>query len=163
MIQRIQSVYLALAVLFSLLPLGLPVWQYTIAGATETVTALQAQAPEGQVLFFDHASPLALGAHSAWLLLLLAGSGLCGFAIFRYQDRLRQIGLLRIAALLLMLALLALVLLTLQGPAILQGSADQGGAAYGIAFPAIALLLVVLAMRAIRKDEELVRSVDRIR
>lgn len=58
--------------------------------------------------------------------------------------------------------ILALVLLTQQGPEYLSASAASTPG-YGMIFPIVAVFLVFLGIRGIRKDEEKVRSVDRIR
>ena len=79
--------------------------------------------------------------------------------IFLFKDRKLQFVLGRIIILinLFLLALLIYVSLTLPG----EASVSEKG--IGMFLPILAILLLVLANKAIKKDEDLVKSVDRLR
>jgi hypothetical protein len=79
--------------------------------------------------------------------------------IFLFKDRKLQFVLGRIIILinLFLLALLIYLSLTLPG----ETSVSEKG--IGMFLPILAILLLVLANKAIKKDEDLVKSVDRLR
>ncbi|WP_298763239.1 DUF4293 domain-containing protein [uncultured Polaribacter sp.] len=80
-------------------------------------------------------------------------------AIFLFNNRKLQfvIGRLAILINLILLGLLIYVSLTLPGEIIIS---EKG---IGMFIPIIAVLLIVLANKAIKKDEDLVKSADRLR
>jgi multidrug transporter EmrE-like cation transporter len=84
-----------------------------------------------------------------------------GYTLFKYRERKSQIIWLKFTFLLFAVSFVLLSMFISGIPAALPGSVLTAGPA--IACPFLALLLNWLAARAIRKDEELVRSVDRIR
>ena len=143
MIQRIQSIFLALGALCTFGLFG--------ADAAETATAV----PNSEI--FDDArfnvfdSPLLIGGVVAAGLLLLV-------AIFLFRNRRLQTVLARVA-LIITLAYLAF------GGVLYSGAvgAAQASAAFGIALPVLAIIFAVLSARYIQKDEKLVRSADRLR
>ncbi len=146
MIQRIQTLYLALAAACLSGTFALPF------ARTLSPTA------EGQ-LFRDGRYDL----HDHPALLLLAATGiLCATAaIFLFKNRPLQMRL----ALLSLLATAALVLLALVlfwNETALFGEASPTPS-MGSALPVAAAFLLVLARRHIKKDEELVQSMDRLR
>lgn len=138
MIQRVQSLFLLLATALGVALLAVPV--ATVGGQSVTV-------PGAGVL------PAIAGALAA---------ALPAAQIFLYKNRLRQIRIGRwaMAAAALMVALFVINLL--QTPPADGVSADIAPRAAAI-FPVAIVALEILANRAIRKDEELVRSIDRIR
>jgi hypothetical protein len=79
--------------------------------------------------------------------------------IFLYKDRKLQFVVGRIIILinLFLLALLIYLSLTLSGETLVS---EKG---IGMFLPILAILLVVLANKAIKKDEDLVKSADRLR
>ena len=81
----------------------------------------------------------------------------CLVSIFLYKDRARQRNLVTVD-LWLSLALIVTmaVAFVLAGPIVLS-------AAWPVLFPTVAFVLIVLARRAITRDIELVRSMDRLR
>lgn len=80
-------------------------------------------------------------------------------AIFLFKDRKLQfvIGRLAILVNLILLGLLIYVSLTLPG----ETAVSKKG--IGMFIPIVAILLIVLANKAIKKDEDLVKSADRLR
>tara|TARA_Y100000034_G_scaffold111271_1_gene144128 strand:- start:17370 stop:17741 length:372 start_codon:yes stop_codon:yes gene_type:complete len=91
--------------------------------------------------------------------LFIASALVALFAIFKFQNRKLQITLGRIVILinLILLGLLVYLLLTLSGEAAVSKKD------IGMFLPIVAMLFVLLANKAIQKDEDLVKSVDRLR
>lgn len=157
MIQRIQSIFLLLAVLANLAVLMLPVWQSDLTGNSSMISALvvEGENTENTLQFFEHTDSTHLAMHSLFLGMVVLSSLLLAFTIFRYNDRPGQIRLTYIGIILIFVEILAVVLLAQSGTA----ARPQ----IGFGLPVVAILLSWLAARFIRKDEDLVRSVDRIR
>ena len=173
MIQRIQSVYLALAAILCVACLCLPLGHLTDAASGETVGTLynlwvHIPSPIGSTITTDGAPILAeaaAGTHlftpwALFALLVLITTGLV-FCIFLFKQRLVQSRLAMLCCILLVgwyavYAAFAIFLL----PARLDASFQLTPWA---AFPAISCIFSYLAFRAILKDEMLVRSLDRLR
>jgi hypothetical protein len=83
-------------------------------------------------------------------------------SILSYKNRPRQILLNLINSLLIAIATVAAALLISDAEKILLPS-EKGSFQIGLFLPVIALICNMLANRFIRKDENLVRSADRIR
>ncbi len=81
----------------------------------------------------------------------------CLVAIFMYKDRIRQRGLVTVD--LWLTVALALML----GASVLTAGAAMTSMVWPALLPIVAAVLLVLARRAIQKDIELVRSMDRLR
>jgi len=151
MIQRIQSIYLLLAAAVLASPIFLP-----LATATGDTTAL---ASTGDNFFAD-------GIY--WVkefpggISLLFAAAFSIYAIFLYKDLTRQMNLAGgMSILTILLSALFASLGYYYAQHLPEGSAVH--LAVGSAFPVIAVPLLVLAYHAIKKDEELVRSSDRLR
>ena len=158
MLQRIQTVFLLLVALMMLLTLFFPFWTYQTPDSDEYYGLF--------AFYFEKIDP---GSETPVRLyfpftfiatLAVAAITIAMLEITRYKNRLLQIKLgalnsLLIAGTLILAAYFATDFIKSQGVA---GN-------YGIAFflPAAALFFNLLANRYIRKDEKLVRSVDRIR
>lgn len=144
MIQRIQTVYLFIALLISaVLPFVFPLW--TDAGGKEWFVS--------DALNSDNIYIMVSGAGfflSALLSLI---------AIFMYKNRKAQVGLNRLNIVLNFLLLGAIVYLLLTLP----GEAEVSEKGIGSFLPLAAILFLALANKAIIKDEKLVKSVDRLR
>lgn len=84
------------------------------------------------------------------------------FSIFQFKNRLRQIQLGALNSLLLASAIGVSLFFVLKSEQLLAQEA-QGVYEWGFYMPIIALLFNMMANRAIRRDEKLVRSADRIR
>ncbi len=156
MLQRIQSIYLFLVFVFAILFVMLPL-AYFPAEAPEIPFRLSKYN-----IFYD-----ALGDLSGhWIALLLLGLFALGvfltiYTSFQYKDRLFQIRLGKYN----MLVHAAMILVAFFLTDNLRNQVHDAGFSYGpgIFFPIISLIFVLLANRAIKKDEEMVRSADRIR
>lgn len=144
MIQRIQTIYLFLASAIS----GGLIFVFNLWGTLKdsSVYALE--------LFKDEATLLKI------IPVLFLASALISFiTIFLFKNRKMQFVIGRIVILinLFLLGLLIYVSLTLPG----ETAVSEKG--IGMFLPILAILLVVLANKAIKKDEDLVKSVDRLR
>lgn len=143
MIQRIQSIYLLLAT--------------AISGGLIFVFNLWST-PKHTTFVIDLFKEDSLLLNGISLLFLLSAFSTC-VAIFLYKRRQLQFVLGRISILinLLLLGLLIYVSLTLPGE---MKISEKG---IGMFLPIIAIVFVVFANKAIQKDEDLVKSVDRLR
>ncbi len=143
MIQRIQSIYMVLVALIS----GGLIFVFSLWTDAEAnryaLDLLKAEAIELQLI------PV----------LFLLSAVLVLIAIFLFKNRKRQFVLNRITILvnLFLLGLLLYYLLNLPG----EVAISKKG--IGVFLPVVNVLLLVLANKAIQKDENLVKSVDRLR
>jgi glucan phosphoethanolaminetransferase (alkaline phosphatase superfamily) len=158
MIQRVQTIFLFFVTVAMGLTLGTELWNQSVGDLGDswhlsafTLTNLDAK---GEVLQSSSKWYLAALATFAGLLALIS--------IFQYRTRSRQM-LLNMINSLVMVSLVAATFLTTNG--INAAIQAQEGGSYGIGFWAIlvAMVMNMLANRFIKKDEALVRSVDRIR
>lgn len=136
MIQRIQTIYMALAFIVSgILSLVLPLW-------TDG---------KGQEFFVGH--------NTAYTLLFGLSAALSIIAIFTYQKRQTQFVYNRLNMILnvILLGLFVYQSLNLSGEILVS---EKG---IGMFLPIISIILLVFANKAIKKDEDLVKSADRIR
>mgnify|MGYP000123757552 FL=1 len=143
MIQRIQTVYLLLASIIS----GVLIFVFNLwKSIKKDIFALDLLNSESLMLKIIP-------------ILFLVSAILAFVAIFIFKNRKLQfvIGRLTILINLILLGLLIYVSLTLPG----EASVSEKG--IGMFIPILAILLVVLANKAIKKDEDLVKSVDRLR
>ena len=142
MIQRIQSIYLLLVIFLSL---GAPFFFKLWVEADNEVFAFD--------LFAYESISYKLVPISFIISALLAL-----ITIFRYNDRQQQFVLGRIIILINLFLLGILIYLSLNIPG--EIFSEKG---IGMFIPSIVILFSVLANKAIRKDENLVKSVDRLR
>ncbi|MCI4668446.1 MAG: DUF4293 domain-containing protein [Bacteroidia bacterium] len=167
MLQRIQSIFLLVAMLTNLSILILPVWTFMDKGQgyVETVNALsiQAQQPgeDKSMTAFDHPDTLKMVMHVSAMGLSIVSGILLLITIFMFNDRMRQKRMAYISVILTMLLLVCLVVLTNSGPSIIAG--EMSTAAFGFFMPVVSIMMIWLAINRIQKDEDLVNSVDRIR
>lgn len=140
MLQRVQSLYLFGAAVVTTIFLFVPLWGGMRLSLCSWLFGLGGVAP----LF------LTLLALLSALVLVLA--------ICLFRARKKQMKLCRVAfALQLALLILPLLSLTLQGAVPFQTHP------LSLAFPLVAMVLISLALKAIARDEALVRAADRIR
>lgn len=160
MIQRIQTLYLALIAALS----------FTVASA-KLYDLAPGQTAKGSALYTvtvwkimstDHNNTVELSANPALGLVLIAIGFVALITAWLYKNRKKQIALCKI----MLLLSLAWVGLFLSGINTLR---TVGGAGYQFKlypFTALVVLIpvfILLALRGIKKDEELVRSADRLR
>ena len=142
MIQRIQSIYLLLVIFLSI---GAPFFFKLWVEADNEVFAFDLFAYESILYKLVPISFII----SALLALI---------TIFRFNDRQQQFVLGRIIILINLFLLGILIYLSLNIPG--EIFSEKG---IGMFIPSIVILFAVLANKAIRKDENLVKSVDRLR
>lgn len=157
MIQRIQSVFLALAALLPAALLFVPLWSKTDP-ATGQHAALY-------LWKFVHQKKQELIANQLiWYYLpaVLLSILLSLWALFSYQNRIRQLQINAANTLVLMLLIVGSTYQVTQHYEALFLS-SQKGHYYGFFILAATMVFITLANRFIRRDEQLVRSADRIR
>jgi drug/metabolite transporter (DMT)-like permease len=145
MIQRIQSIFLLLAGIAFFSLFGLPF-------ATSTV-AIPHIFDDKMYDIMD--SPLLL-------ILTILGGAISLVAIFLYNNRTVQVKLSNIVIVLSILLIVLAVLLVFN-----EGTTDKGAdtitESAGIGMPFLSLIFSVLASKFIRKDDNTVKSMDRLR
>ncbi|MEY4595452.1 MAG: hypothetical protein RIQ47_1862 [Bacteroidota bacterium] len=151
MIQRIQTLFLLFVVVLSLLLLWLPVYEFpdispaTAESATPAVEKVKAYLITNNTLL-----TIINGAIGVMSLL----------AIFLFRQRNLQLRICNVVLLLLCIMVGFLFFLAdTMGTNLEQRISYQ----YGAYFPLLQLVFTFLAARGIRKDEELIRSADRLR
>ena len=157
MIQRIQTLYLMVVTLLMVVMLIFPLVFIGVDGHQVTLSAFTISDAEG-----------VLSYASAWLGAALAVATLLPFVtIFLYKNRQLQIRLCGVECVLLLGAVLLVGAFTYSVCNNIFADFDITWANIAIRFPVIlpliSLVLTPLAMRAILRDELLVRSLDRIR
>lgn len=143
MLQRIQTIYLLLASIIS----GALIFVFDLWKSIKSnIFALDLLNSNSYIL-------------KAIPILFLVSAIISFVAIFLFKDRKLQfvVGRLAILVNLILLGLLIYVSLTL------PGEAEVSEKGIGMFIPILAILLIVLANKAIKKDEDLVKSADRLR
>lgn len=151
MIQRIQTVYLALAVILLLLCCCMPLAQFAPEGMGVPATLYSLVLLDGNGVVESYCP-------TGQFLLLAIAEVLCIAAIFGYKNRRRQMKICSAAMCMLILwyvAFAAIYFLLAKGTTLVPE--------YASCLPVIALIFCWLARKAIKKDDDLVRSADRIR
>lgn len=160
MIQRIQSVYLALAGLLGILMCFFPLIRVVPGdGASGQVSYLLSMLDVQTVS--NGTSALLI---RFWPLVILNGlvATACLFIIFSYGNRKKQMHYAQVL-LLMEMVLIGLLFFYSNKVVHLAGTSFQYSWSIYTVFPLLQVLFTFLAKRAIRKDEELVRSADRLR
>lgn len=171
MIQRIQTLWLALAVLLSVAAFFFPVAIFEFTYKDAAITTIYKLIPSQSAL---------ITPEPAWS--LLVGNVLVGIisliTIFLYKNRTLQRKILAFSFLIAVIEIALIYLYQLdsglkqvitylcQGtPEIIPSTIAAAKITYGFAsfFPIVQILCFVFALKGIRKDEALVRSADRIR
>ncbi|MCC3155406.1 DUF4293 family protein [Hymenobacter sp. BT770] len=157
MIQRIQSVFLLLLALAMLSVLALPLW-HKVDGLTHQELTLTAFGFDAKGLQL----PGTIGP--VWVIgvLAAASAAVAFYEIFQFRSRGKQLLLGSINLLLITGTLGASFYFSNKGEQLLNMKL-QGQFLAGFYLPTLALLLNLLANRFIRRDEQLVRSADRLR
>lgn len=142
MIQRIQSIWLLLAAAAAFLTLKFSFYSGNIIAAGSSSRTYAALTAQGNML----------------LLILTAGLGLASLiSIFLYKNRKQQF---RIVLLCLVISIINLVLFFVETRKYVVGEGNFDlTAAIAFAVP----IFLFLALRGIRKDDKLVKSLDRLR
>lgn len=136
MLQRIQTIYLLISV-------GISAGLIVVFNLWTTTT---------EVAFYAKDDVL-------YLSLFLGSAALSLIAIFKYNKRQTQFVLGRLNIILNFILLGLFVYRSLN----LSGETDVSEKGIGMLLPIFSIVFLVLANKAIKKDEELVKSVDRLR
>lgn len=137
MLQRIQTIYLLLAfVATGVLPFFIPLWTMS----------------DGKTFFFMQSQ--------IYVVFFALSTTLTVLSIVSYKKRQNQfvLGRLNIILNLILLGLFVYRSLNVSGETL--AVSEKG---IGMFLPIVAIVLLVLANKAIKKDEDLVKSVDRLR
>jgi hypothetical protein len=163
MIQRFQSVFLFFVTLSMIATLFFPIWQKVDAANSEvvTITAFQLtyesfDPTSGEKTLISSKSTIAVS------ILALLAAAVAAFSIFQYNNRMNQIKLGALNAL-LMAATLGTAFYYIYKSEELLSNTIEPSYLFGFYAIMIGLVFNMLANRFIRKDENLVRSADRIR
>lgn len=146
MIQRIQSIFLFLAAAAGFGVLALP-----FATTPEIV--------QGSSLFAD--KMFSIGDNIGLLVLFAVAGALSLAAIFLYQNRSLQMKIGKMALGADVLGVILAAVLYWQDSSNNAAASINGG--WGACLPPIFIVFATLAIKAIKKDEALVRSADRLR
>lgn len=161
MIQRLQTVYLALVVILSFVCLVSNVGEFFVEGSVIATFSNFTFSAAGDFKSYESAGPWCLGV----LLILVIFLSLMSIMLFR--KRMRQLRLTIISTILLVgyaATYAVFAYFYRENLALIQPTADIVFhlRLIGI-FPVLSIILNILAIHGIRKDEALVRSLDRLR
>ncbi|PRY88922.1 DUF4293 domain-containing protein [Mongoliibacter ruber] len=160
MIQRIQTVFLFLLMVAMVLVMLFPIWQQVDPGQVQLMTltawSLTTVDVTSQEVIASESKVMVIG------ILALVSIGLAAFSIFSYKNRGKQMMINMFNSLAMVVNVGFIVYFTYSANADFN---PQVNGAFVLGFWAIfaALVMNMLANRFIKKDENLVRSVDRIR
>ena len=153
MIQRIQSVFMLVAAIVTVILLFIPIGDIYTAEAQYTFTCFNVHLPDGHMVM----STIYIA------LILIVSACISLFAIFKYKDRMKQT---RIISFNMLIFLIAVMLMIWVYPDFLfPKKFEMAGFRfnYWIMIFILPPIFMFLANRFIRKDERLVRSADRLR
>ena len=160
MLQRIQTVFLFLVSLLMVVDVFSPIWINVNIETGEShilysafYEFIPAAGEPAQNTFF----PYAIVSLTA-----LIAAGIAFYEIFQYKNRLTQMKLGALNSIIMTVCLGCSVWFATDGQQTWMPR-NTGSYGYGLFLPAVAMILNIIANRFIRKDEKLVRSVDRIR
>ena len=159
MIQRVQSLFLVVTVVCLVAALFFPVWQKL---DTTDQSGVILRPTHTEVYTPDKSMTKETFPAAVLGILAVAGIVIAIVEIFRYRNRLTQMKLGAVNSLVLAAFLGLSVYFTFRMEKMI-GVVGEGTYEFGMYLPAVALICNLLANRSIRKDEALVRSVDRIR
>ncbi len=136
MIQRIQTLYLLLVVIINGV---LPFWVYLWTGA------------DGEAVYAQN--------EMLYSMTFIISAALAFITILLYKKRKKQFVLNRLNMILNLFLLGFFIYRSL----ILSGETEVSEKGIGVLLPAISIVFLVMANKAIKRDEDLVKSVDRLR
>lgn len=156
MIQRVQSIFLFLIAVSMGVLLSTPIWEKVgTANETAQLTALRLTHTK------DNSSLITPTYYLAILAVLVLGISI--FTIFKFRNRLLQMGMCAVNAILLTATMGVVLYLTLYKAKDFFNPTDQGNFTFGFYALVAALLFNMLANRFIRRDEKMVQESNRLR
>ncbi len=156
MLQRIQTIYLLIAILCNALMMFIPLFSFSIQEINYTITAcIIKETANGQIQ---------KNISSFWILIpLILSIFSMTIAMFSYHNRMKQIKLCKlIMAFQPVIIILAISWLLSSFP-IEMAEMIQKTKPLSLIFPVVSMVWIYLAIKQIKKDDELVKSIDRIR
>lgn len=149
--QRIQTVFLAIAIVALLASLVLPIWTIEADGERNVLTAF----------YYLKGTVYKYNPYSLTAIIAIASATLAFIEITKYKNRLTQMKIGVLNSLFLVAVVGSGLYFTSQLAKSFEGVQGQYG--LGLWIPFIAVLCNLLANRFIRKDERLVRDSNRLR
>lgn len=159
MIQRIQTVFLFLVAVAMVLEVSFPIWEQFNADQTQMMVL-----SAWSLNTIDVQTNAILTSENKIFIALLAivSAGLAVFSIFQYKNRTKQMFVNMINSLVLVVNLALIIWISHSANQVFNPTED-GTFVFGFYAIFGGMIMNLLANRFIRKDELLVRSVDRIR
>lgn len=157
MLQRIQSIFLAIVALALGAFMFVNVWDKQNADLQEvaTLTAFElTYIKNGAVV--DSTNTIFL------FILAFSGMGIAIYSLFSFKKRMQQMMLGLINSIVIAALLGCIIYFSFKGDALISNGA-KGSFGPGLIIPALALICNTIANKFIRKDEEAVRAADRMR
>lgn len=157
MIQRIQSIFLAISAIAMFAMLFLPLWQKYNPETEQRalLTAIELSYTEGDEVK-QHVYTFYIAIMAFVSSIISVGS------LFSYHNRMKQMKLNMINSLVMAITIGLTIYFLFEGEKMFEVS-KQGQWGYGFFCVPVALFCNSIANRFIRKDEKLVRSADRLR
>lgn len=164
MIQRVQSIFLLAAAILLVVALFFPLWSETDIQKQERAE-LNVYELRYEKINEDGSRGELINVKQTFYLsiFLFVGAGIALFSIFQYKNRLRQIQLGALNSLVIAASFLVALFVYIRKAEVLVNLEAQGEYEMGFYLPIVALICNSIANRFIRKDENLVRSADRLR
>ncbi len=156
MIQRIQSIYLFLAAAFGISLFCFPFAEIVTGGNNVALTVCRLS-PAVEGVSAAAMTPLAL-VTSLFVVL-------CLIALFKFRNRAMQMKITKLCGYLQILIFVAMIAFII-GLSKTPGSDKltvEASFCLPMAFPIVNFILLILAHRGIKKDDDLVKSADRLR
>lgn len=158
MLQRIQSLFLALVTIAMGVFISLPLWEKHSSDGLQSVSLTS-------IRFTHQLNQVQSQVDSVLYLAVLAGiiGIVAAYAITRYKSRLVQSGLCAANSILMTVLLAATIYQTWYKGVKLFDQQDQGNYQYGFYALIVAMVANVMANRFIRRDERMVKESNRFR
>jgi len=157
MIQRIQTVFLLLSIVLMTVMLFSPLWtkENLLTGDAAQLTPM--------ALIYKQKAVIVTQQTTVYIAILIFTSIAFAFlSIFSYKNRMRQVMYNMLNILVLVGVLACLIYFSTKGEDLFKEPL-RGSFGIGYFMPAFAVIMNSLANRFIRRDEKLVKSIDRIR
>ncbi|MCB0480105.1 MAG: DUF4293 domain-containing protein [Flavobacteriales bacterium] len=157
MLQRIQSVYLAISLLIGIVFAFLAIAEFD---ANDSIYLIKATG-----IFYEDASGVFFESPNESLsVVLIFHLLLTGSSIFQYKNRKMQMKLCALNILLLFTLTALIFFVDFSVPeSIKQGTTPAINYLFGSLLPIVSVVFQFMAMRSIQKDEKLIKSTERIR
>lgn len=158
MIQRIQSVYLLVAAALTFCLFGVPYVGFDFHpcfGDNSTYVNMTVCHMSPSFSLAKKMLPLAITT--------LCAAVLCLIAIFLYRDRTRQMKVVKLCIAIQAIVLIAMVAYCYGLNRSIVGFSAEINPKIAAVFPIVNIVLLILAYRGIKADDDLVKSADRLR